>query len=845
MKKSLIVGSMLLVALAVVVTAQDRGRLLEARQLYLKATEIVIDHNPEDAIPMLKEALKVFQEEGSLADVRNAENVLSDAYGFLYDYENAYEYASVAASHSRTLCDTAKLVDILMRQRDCCQRLRRSGEAKSLTSEIMGLCLEYSDRNANVGILTNLSNIAREEGDFLLSETLADLASKAASGIDDEYDVLNSKMWAAYYKGEYALAAEYGQKQLMLDHSDVSDVILTMSSVALHFAKAGDKERALSLAGMVRGMIGSIDNYGIRKFAASKSLCMVYANLGLYEESLEMYRMAEAAGGGKFLRASPDIVSYNAGMRYRAGKMDECIAGYEYYSALCLDRFGRMSEQYANSLNYLANVYALSGDIPKGSRYNIDSKDIVLELARRDWKYLPSYERGELLKRMAKLSNDMASFAGAAGHVRDEFTAKSYDVHLLSKGLGLATEMSLRDAVKGDKTAKALLDSIDVMRSNLDRAKLSGNPSDVGSLYAGLVKAEAEMALKAPNLKGYGDFLDFTFNSLKSSLGPNDVAIDFTDFVVESGKHYYMAYVTRREFDAPELVNVFIESQLDELGIPADKPWMLYSGDNAKAAYDIVWGPLEKYMKPGDRVFFSPSGILHLLSPSSLPSPGGSLLSEVYDFRRVTSVRQIDKAVKDNDNVAVFASLPEELPYSLKEAETVASVYEGRSMLKCGRNASKDALKAISGNAPGIVHLATHGFQNPPTGKYDSFNSLVESMQTSGLRMNDGPLTSEEISGLDLSRTGLVYLSSCRSARGTVNYDGVFGLQRAFKKAGAGSLVMSLWDVNDIAACDFAESFYTLLHSGKEPATAFSATIDKMKRRYRSPYYWAGYVLVD
>lgn len=838
--------SMLLTALTLSVSAQDRIRLLEAKKLYAKALNIVADGDPAVAVPMLKEVLAVYREEQSLAGIRDTENSLAIAFDFLYDYEKACEYSAMAASHSRELCDTAGLLDILMYQRNYCRKLDRTAEAGALTFEIMGLCLEYSDRDANAGILTRLSGIARNEGDILLSELLADMASRAASGVDDEFEVLHSRMLSAYYRGDYALAADYGRKLLELDMSEKDqDIALTMSGAAIQLSRSGDREGALALAGMAGEILQDADDDGVGKFAACRNLCLAYGNLGLYDESLEMYRMCESAGGGKYLRADPEIAAISAGMLYRAGRIDEAIAGYEKYSALCLDRYGRMSEKYAYSLNYLANVYALAGNVSGGSDYYLDSEDIILQLTRRDWKYIPSYERGKQLKRMAELSNKMASFAVAAGHVRDEFTSKSYDAHLLFKGLGLATEMSLRDAVQGDKSAKALLDSIYVLRSRLDRAKHDGASSDVSLLYAGLVKAEAEISLKAPMLEGYGDFLDFTFDNLLSALGPDDVAIDFTDLVTESGNHYYLAYVTRSDFDAPELVNVFLESRLDELGIPSDKPWMMYSGDNAKAAYDIIWAPLEKYLKPGDRVFFSPSGILHLISPSSLPSPDGRLLSEVYDIRRVSSVRQIDREIKDNADVAVFASLPEELPYSVREAEAVASVYEGRAMLKCGQDASRHALKALSGNAPCIVHLATHGFQNPPEGGTDAFNVLIESMRTSGLRMNDGPLTSEEISSMDFSATDLVYLSSCRSAQGSVSHDGVFGLQRAFKKAGAGKLLMSLWDVNDIAACDFAESFYKLLSSGNEPAAAFSSTIDIMKSRYRSPYYWAGYVLVE
>ena len=179
---------------------------------------------------------------------------------------------------------------------------------------------------------------------------------------------------------------------------------------------------------------------------------------------------------------------------------------------------------------------------------------------------------------------------------------------------------------------------------------------------------------------------------------------------------------------------------------------------------------------------------------------------------------------------------------------------------------SKESFLALDGGKTGIIHLATHGFFNHDIQKnYEEQERTRQPgsrqiadehpLRRSGLIMSgantwaeNGVLTAEEVAGLNLLGAELVVLSACETALGEVdNSEGVFGLQRAFKLAGAQTLVMSLWEVDDTATSILMSSFYENWLSGKSRQEAFRGAQKTLKadERYASPFFWAAFVMMD
>jgi CHAT domain-containing protein/Tfp pilus assembly protein PilF len=171
------------------------------------------------------------------------------------------------------------------------------------------------------------------------------------------------------------------------------------------------------------------------------------------------------------------------------------------------------------------------------------------------------------------------------------------------------------------------------------------------------------------------------------------------------------------------------------------------------------------------------------------------------------------------------------LPATNKEINEITEIWENKSGKESGVEKFTSSLadeQTFKLAAPGkqILHLATHGFfleGNCPLPTVGIENPLLLSgialaganhREAAGPDEDDGILTAEEVAALDLTGVELVVLSACNTGAGKLKAgEGIFGLQRAFRVAGAQKLVTSLWAVEDEATRKWMKAFYEALFS--------------------------------
>jgi CHAT domain-containing protein len=184
------------------------------------------------------------------------------------------------------------------------------------------------------------------------------------------------------------------------------------------------------------------------------------------------------------------------------------------------------------------------------------------------------------------------------------------------------------------------------------------------------------------------------------------------------------------------------------------------------------------------------------------------------------------------------------LPFSREEAEAIRDLAgPDRVFEATGFDASRHTALGPLVGASRIVHFATHGWLDSDR---PDLTGLVLSLVDEHGTPQNGFLPLRDIYNMQLS-ADLVVLSACQTALGMeISGEGLVGLTRAFMYAGAPRVIASLWQVSDAATAELMKRLYAgILQRGLTPAAALRAAQVEMSRdrRWRSPYFWSGFVL--
>jgi CHAT domain-containing protein/tetratricopeptide (TPR) repeat protein len=281
--------------------------------------------------------------------------------------------------------------------------------------------------------------------------------------------------------------------------------------------------------------------------------------------------------------------------------------------------------------------------------------------------------------------------------------------------------------------------------------------------------------------------------------------------------------------------------------------------------YNITYLGSGKDLLPRDSSAGLPEAVVVLADPdfSASPHPPAGLPEALMRSQRLERrLSMLSRAVSGHTWTP--------LPGTRHEAEAIQRLIP-QAKLFLGAEATKDRLLRLP--APAVLHLATHGFflgDGPVTegsravaqfaslGENTSAPRLAEPLLSSGLALagagtpasgSSGPsphvglVTALELAGLDLWGTELVVLSACDTGRGEVRPgQGVYGLRRAFMVAGAETVVMSLWKVNDGTTSELMEAYYHQLLKGLGRATALREAMRALRTTRPHPHDWAPFI---
>lgn len=388
------------------------------------------------------------------------------------------------------------------------------------------------------------------------------------------------------------------------------------------------------------------------------------------------------------------------------------------------------------------------------------------------------------------------------------------------------------------------------------------------------------------------------------------IRFPFYDFVKNDSIVYLALVLTTETKDHPLLIripegnrldNEFYNSYLENIKLGCNIDYEYHDIDS----YIHFWKPLEEILAKKRKIYILPDGVYHIVNIGALQISPNEYLGDHQEFYILNSVQDFKpertKRQRNSSRAALFGDPAYDLLHQIESTDSVSKTRNYGIKIKRLPGTLKEVMALdsllrntgwitdlfLSGQAtehqlkklvePNMLVLSTHGFFRGVSIDSDQGtstirnsvatpeinNSLIQSLLNSGLLLagaqnslenadlsplgtDDGILTSFEISNLTFNDLDLVVLSSCESGLGTINSEGIYGLQRGFRIAGAHNVLISLWEIDDNATQLFIRKFMEYYLNGINAHEALKKTqfYFRTETAYKHPYYWGSFICV-
>ena len=574
-------------------------------------------------------------------------------------------------------------------------------------------------------------------------------------------------------------------------------------------------------------------------------------------------------------------------VKARNMKLDRIIKDEKEKLDMTKTYMGELS--YAQSLFTIAGCYSLKKDYPNAIAYYklyvpTIRKAIQDEFRMQDERdrmitWQQEYEHIEEMKELLTLlpeeenlkSEEKTSLLG-------DLTALAYDAELLSKGILLNSSIEFEKVLR-EKGDQKLIDIYQQTQANEKEIQtLKASLKSDADLERILQLNQQNQSLNLQLYKGCAEFADFTnyisyqWQDVQKKLQATDVAIEFATVnsdVLDDDKRI-VALVLTSELTSPAIVDICNQKEAKEMA----------GNDNIyEAASSEVWMKLNPYLAGKKRLFFSADGYFNRIALEYLPYQGKNI-SEQMEVYRLSTTKELCYERKQEKPNRVFlfgdinyngeATMNKDTQRSLSKMRGIGDAgafgnldstrkeIDGiKKVLAKGKiknvqelsdtEASKKAFLSLSDSKVNILHIATHGAYQEQKGMSDTESMASSLLAFAGANIDStGIVTAAEVAKMNLRNCDLVVLSACETALGKLGADGVFGLQRGFKNAGAHTILMSLKNVYDISTAELMVAFYKNLTQGMTKREALKKAQETLKEKgYKAPKHWAPFILLD
>lgn len=380
-----------------------------------------------------------------------------------------------------------------------------------------------------------------------------------------------------------------------------------------------------------------------------------------------------------------------------------------------------------------------------------------------------------------------------------------------------------------------------------------------------------------------------TYEEVISRLPAGAYAVEFCNIVDD-----YYAVLVGNGYKSPKLYHLCTKDDIMSVSGDMFTEYLYDDAGSLKKLYDLIWSPVLEQIPEGSDIYCSLDGVLNLLNVELFCDDASRYVGDVYDIYRVSTTASVNEplTIEDFSNAVLYGNMNYSMNHDEITSDSDKYIYNGAEAMYRGavmdfvvprdplretgnevravsellaanqvdtlmfewNSGTEYSFKSLSGKDFDILHMATHGFWWGSD--RDAEGRPVPPMKRSGLVLSgsdDEPLSSDkagvlfaqEIAELDLSAVDLLVLSACQTAGGEIQEDGVFGLQRGFKQAGVGTIVMTLWPVNSAMTQSFMTHMYENLAHGYDTREAFYNARTEVRKHYKKASDWGAFIILD
>jgi len=565
--------------------------------------------------------------------------------------------------------------------------------------------------------------------------------------------------------------------------------------------------------------------------------------------------------------------------------------------------FSSSHPDYVHTYSKLGQMYYISGDEKKALKITEESAKLNMMLVKTFFPALS--ERGKA-QFWATHQSDFEFYNTLAFKYYEKkpaLAANVYNFILSTKYLLLNSSLKVRQSIlssgneelitkfrlyqsKREDLFKTMTAGQDVITTNTEkRHKLEKEIEDL----------EKELSSKSELFNSSIAEKSITWKDLKNTLSPNENAVEiiryryfdksFSDSII------YVALIINKETKkAPAVVILPNGSAMEQGYLKHYRNSVKFRIKDTKS-YNNYWKPIAELVKLNSTIYLSAEGAYTQINMETFSTPTDNYLINDYNLVLLTNTKDLLKTDLDSTvkNPPAFFANPSY--YSINDNSTQhknksnkqnirqlsGAEHEIMSIEKVldennetydnfvYNEATEAAVKALK--SPKFLHLATHGYfikdvdishiqidnnralENPLLKSgllFANAGDIMENEEYYNYNKEDGVLTSLEAMNLNLDHTEFVILSACETGLGEVkNGEGVYGLQRALQLAGAKTIFMSLFKVDDKVTDKLMTLFYKNYLISHDKRQAFVQAKKELMKEYDSPYFWGSFVMIE